>query len=214
MQRTASTASERIVLAQTLDQPPLGTMRSEAAAAIMQAADYPLLYQISCTTTNALKYDRQFKHLGVGSTRDVYTWKDSNSVVKIPRNRLGVRMNQAEVAYYEQAAFFGHPVIPCRLDWLDNGLPVVIMEKVRTATKRRQRIPSWGENIDGGQIAQSPMLDGLWAAYDAAYPPCRSSVQVQFGYHGGFEHEYARLIDSQIIGKDAPASNEIMACLA
>lgn len=132
--------------------------------------------------------------LGSGDTRRGYTWSDSNAVVKVPTDLVGAGMNRLEVAYYEQAAYHGYPVVPCRLLWLPNGLPVVLMEKVEILDAYDRRKPVWSENIDSGQTAQSALLGGDWAVYDAGYPPLARVSGNYFDYVATYAQEYDRLV--------------------
>lgn len=142
---------------------------------------------------------------GKGTTRFVFSEEGANSVIKIADNREAARLNQLEVAYYERAAFYGYPVVPCRLVWLPTGMPAVIMEKVDTDDYDKLEAPRWGIQNDGGQVAISTMLGGVWAAYDATYPMTDSPL---LGEHNGnyvhaANHEYAQLVTENAIAPEA-----------
>lgn len=136
-------------------------------------------------------------HVGDGTTRIAYAAEDSNAVLKLPYDFHSMRYNQLEVAFYEQGAFYGHPVVPCRLLWLSAGIPVVLMEKidVNDSYNFDAEMPAWCHDNDGGQCAMSPMLGGTWAAYDATFPFYQSPVyQDHGGYRGAARAEYQRLV--------------------
>lgn len=167
----------------------------EGLAAALASDDYLQIAENSRTMVEKLE---GAQYLSSGLTRAAFTFAESNSVFKVPLNMPAARMSQLEVAYYEQGAFYGRPVVPCRLLWLATGFPIVVMEKVDTSEYKKSGGPGWGYNNDGGQIARSPMLGGEWAAYDATFPLTGSALHESMGYYVGSDHEYDRLVDLKI----------------
>jgi hypothetical protein len=199
----APTERDRIELAQRLPDPAslelISADEGEVMLAAMTGRELVLRCRVLQERLGALK-------LAEGGHRRAYREPGSSAVFKLPQPAEwmtsvcedGIEMlveatmaNFLEVAYYEQDAYCGLQVAPCRIVWERTGIPVVIMEYLTRPSD--QAMPAWAEHADGGQAGWSELL-GSWAAYDAGIPPRNSEDWEQLGFEEALRLHYAQLV--------------------
>jgi hypothetical protein len=103
--------------------------------------------------------------LGRGMSRVAFDGGDA--IYKVPISHQGIAHCEREAAEHERPDHYaGCPVAACRLVWHSSGLPVLVMEPVRAAT-RGERRPSWARRVDSNQVGRN--AHGRWVVFDASH---------------------------------------------